>query len=157
MNPLWTRLLPQPIDNTYRGAKLALRLYGVIVLSKFFMSLNCIVNGRYVMTRADGIPLDSFTPQGAQTALGLIAIWGLAHLTICLLCILAFVRYRAMVPLMFALLLVEHLSRRVLLYFEPLARVGTSPGFVVNLVLLVLMAAGLVLSLRGRSGGRAHA
>ena len=142
------QLLPERIDNTYRGSKVALWLFVLLVLGKIAMSLNVIFNGRLVAITADGIPLDTFTPAAAQTAVALFAIWGSAHLTICLLCILVLARYRAMVPLMFALLLLEHLGRKLVLYFVPLVRIGTPPGFVINLVLLGVMIVGLLLSLR---------
>jgi hypothetical protein len=71
---------------------------------------------------------------------------------ICLLCILVLVRYRSMVPLMLALLLLEHLSRKLILQFLPIVRTGTPPGFLINFMLLALMIAGLALSLlRSRS------
>ena len=86
----------------------------------------------------------------------LFAIWGLAQLVICLLCILVVVRYRSMIPFMFALLLLEHLSRKLILHFLPLAKTGTSPGFAVDLVLLALMIVGLALSLRSQDNLRAQ-
>jgi MYXO-CTERM domain-containing protein len=52
---------------------------------------------------------------------------------------------------MFALLLLEHVGRRLVLYLMPIARTGTPPGYYVNLVLLAVMLLGLALSLRRRS------
>jgi hypothetical protein len=66
---------------------------------------------------------------------------------ICLLSILVLVRYRSIVPLMLALLLLEHLSRKLILQFLPIVRTGTPPGFFVNLLLLAVMMVGLALSL----------
>jgi hypothetical protein len=151
---LTNRLLPQRVDNTYRGYKLALWLFGAVVLMKLAMSLNSIFNGYVVASSADGIPLDTFPPAAAQTVVALFAIWGLAHLMICLLCILVLVRYRSMVPLMLALLLLEHLSRKLILQFLPIVRTGTPPGFFINVILLALMIVGLALSLRSQSNFR---
>jgi hypothetical protein len=151
---LTNRLLPQRVDNTYRGYKLALWLFGAVVLMKLAMSLNSIFNGYVVASSADGIPLDTFPPAAAQTVVALFAIWGLAHLMICLLCILVLVRYRSMVPLMLALLLLEHLSRKLILQFLPIVRTGTPPGFFINVILLALMIVGLALSLRSQSNLR---
>lgn len=142
------RLLPRHVDNTYHGYKLALWLFAVVVFMKVTIGLNTIFNGRLVASGADGIPLDTFTPAGAQAVVSLFAAWGLAQLIICLLCILVLARYRALMPFMFALLLLEHLSRRLIFQVMPIARTGTPPGFVVNLVLLALMIVGLALSLR---------
>lgn len=149
---MFKRLLPRHIDNTYHGHKLALWLFALIVLMKSAVSINSIFNGYSVAVSADGIPLDTFTPAGAQAVVAAFAAWGLAQLTICLLCLLVMARYRAMVPFMFALLLLEHLGRRLIFWVMPIVRTGTPPGFYVNLVLAVLMAVGLALSLRSRGG-----
>jgi hypothetical protein len=61
--------------------------------------------------------------------------------------LLVLVRYRALVPFMFALLLLEHLCRRVIFWVLPIASTGTAPGFFVNLAFVVVMGVGLALSL----------
>ena len=148
------QLIPRPLDNAYHGHRLALWLFGLVLVMKIGMSLGSIFNGAVVASSADGLPLDAFTPAGAQTVVSLVALLGLAHLMPCLLGMLALVRYRALVPLLFALLLLEHLGRKVVLHFLPIARVGTPPGGGVNLVLLSLLTVGLALSLWGRSQPR---
>lgn len=151
------RILPRHADNTYRGFRLALWLFALLVLMKLAMSVNSIFNGRGVATSADGIPLDTFTPAGAQAVVSLFASWGLAHLTIGLLCIVVLIRYRALVPLMFALVLLEHLSRRLISYYMPIARTGSPPAPIVNVVLFTLEIAGLALSLGGPAKPRTGA
>ncbi|HSK43111.1 MAG TPA: hypothetical protein VLA83_04400 [Candidatus Binatia bacterium] len=147
---MFNQLFPQRIDNTYPGHKLALWLFGLIVLIKTAMGVNSIFFGHKIATSADGIPLDTFPLAAAGTIIAMFAIWGLAHLMICLLCVLVLFRYRAMVPLMFAFLLLEHLSRKLVLYFIPIARSGTPPGTYVNLTLVAVMVLGLALSLSGK-------
>lgn len=152
---MFGRFLPQRIDNAYRGHKLALWLFAVVVFMKTSIGLGTIFNGHNVAITADGIPLDAFTPAGAQAFVSVFALWGLAQVTIGLLCILALVRYRAMVPLMFSLLLLEHLSRKLILFVMPIERAGTAPGFFINLALVALMVVGLVLSLWNRVNSQA--
>ena len=141
------RLFPRHADNTYRGSKIALWLFGLVVLLKLVIALNALFNGHQVASSADGIPLDTYTPAGAQAVVSLFASLGLAHLFFCLVCVLVLVRYRALVPCMFALLLVEQLSRKLIQQFLPIVRTGSPPGFIVTLVLTALMAVGLALSL----------
>ncbi len=147
---MFNQLLPRRIDNTYRGYKLALWLFGLVVFMKVAMSLNSIFNGYLVASSADGIPLDTFTPAAARTVVSLFALLGLSNFVICLLCILVLIRYRSMIPFMFALLLLEYLSRKLILQFLPIVRTGTPPGFYVNFILLALMIVGLALSLRSQ-------
>lgn len=141
------RLLPRPIDNTYHGYKLALWLFALLVLMKTGIGLNSIFNGYFVASVADGIPLETFPSAAAGAVVSLFAIWGLAQFVICLLCLLALVRYRSLIPFMFALLLLEHLSRRLILYLMPIVRTGTPRGLYINLGLIALMIVGLALSL----------
>jgi hypothetical protein len=148
---MFNDLLPRSIDNTYRGHKLALWLFGLLVFMKAAMSLNSIFNGALVASSADGLPLDTYPPAAARTIVFMFAAWGLSQFMICLLGILALVRYRGMIPLMFALLLLEHLSRRLILQFQPVIKTGTPPASAINLGLLALMIVGLALSLWRRS------
>ena len=140
-------LLPPRIDNTFRGHKLALVLFGVLVALKVVMSLNSIINGYSVATSADGIPLSTFSAPAARSYLVLFALFGLSQFMPCLLCLLVLVRYRALVPLMFALFFIEFVGRRLIFQFMPLERAATSVPGIINLVLVGLILVGLVLSL----------
>ena len=148
---MFNRLLPRRIDNTYRGRKLALWLFSLIVAVKFIQSLMVTIAGDAVVRSADGIPLDTFTPAGAQTVLGLWAQMGLYRLIIYLLCVLVLVRYRRAIPFMFALLVFQYLVGQLIFQFVPIVRVGAPLGPVINLVLFVLMIVGLALSLWSRN------
>jgi hypothetical protein len=151
VTPMLSRILPPRIDNAYRGHPLALWLFVPVVLFKTAIALGTIFNGRRAAQSADGIPLDSFGAAGAEAFLALFAIWGLSQLVFSVLGILALTRYRAMIPLVFVLLLLEHLARKWILLVKPIARTGAPPGIYINLGLLVVMILGLVLSLRRRA------
>jgi hypothetical protein len=71
------RLIPRTIDNTYGGRKAALWMLGFLVLVKGAMGANSILNGYGVATKADGIPLDTFTPAGAHAVVTFLALGGL--------------------------------------------------------------------------------
>ena len=70
------QLLPPRADNTYRGHRLALVLYGLLLLVKTAISLGSIFNGRTAAASADGIPIDTYTPAGAATVVSLFAMLG---------------------------------------------------------------------------------
>jgi len=145
---MFDQILPRRADNSYRGHTLALWLFGVLVFMRTSIGMGTIFNGRTAATSADGIPLDIFGPAGAQAFLSIFAAWGLAQATIGLLCIVVLVRYRALVPFMYALLLLEHLCRKLIFAVMPIDRTAGAPGYVINLALVGLMVVGLVLSLR---------
>lgn len=141
------QILPSSIDNTYRGHKLAFLPFGLLVLLKLTVGLNSIFRGYLVMTTADGIPLDTFPAAATQSLISLWALLGLSHVVMALLCLLVAIRYRSMIPFMFALLLVQQLAGRLIAHYLPLVTTGKPPGFIVNLTLLGLMVVGLGLSL----------
>jgi hypothetical protein len=141
------QFLPGQIDNDYRGNQGALWIFGALLLMKLAMSFNTIFNGYSVATTADGVPLDSFPRAAAREVVLLVALWGLAHLMLTIIGVLALVRYRSMIPFLFALLLFEMLSRKAIHQFLPTVTVGNPPASIVNFVLLSLTVAGLALSL----------
>ena len=145
-------LLPRRADNEYRGRKVALWIFGLVVFAKLAMGLNATFNGRSVASTADGIPLDTYTPAGAQAFVSVFALLGVAHVVLGLLCVLVLVRYRALVPMMFAFLLLEHLGKRLVVRMLPIERIGAPPASVINLALFTLMVVGLALSLWGAAG-----
>jgi hypothetical protein len=92
------RIFPRQFDNNYRGHKLALWLFGILVLMQLGISLSSIFDTYNVVRSADGIPLDTFTSTGAQTVVSITALLGLSKLLFVSLGVLALIRYRAMIP-----------------------------------------------------------
>jgi hypothetical protein len=146
-------LLPQPADNAYRGHPGALWLFGLLVAAKLAIAVNTMFRGSTVAQTADGIPLDTFAPDAAQTVVSLFGLLGVLTFTLCVLCVVVLVRYRSLIPFMFVVLLFEYGARKLFLQAMPIPRTGAEPGLVINLVLVGLMLIGLVLSLMKRSAG----
>ncbi|MGI8618355.1 MAG: hypothetical protein ACR2L6_04600 [Gemmatimonadaceae bacterium] len=146
------RILPERIDNDYRGHKLALWFLGLVLLVRIAIALGSIFNGYGAASGPDGIPLASFPPAASQTIVSLFALIGISRLMLAAFAVLALIRYRALVPLMFLLLLLEQAGRQVALYYLPVPRVGEPPVSVINIVPLGLMIVGFVLSLMNRAG-----
>ena len=146
-------LLPRAVDNTYRGHRVALWLFGLVVAVRMLQSLVVIFNGYSTAINADGLPLDTYPPAAAQTAVALFAQASLWRLTVCAVCALVLACYRSAVPLMFVVLILNFLAAQLIFWFVPLVRTGTPPGPYVNLTLFALTVIGLALSLRRRSIG----
>ncbi len=104
------------------------------------------------MKGADGVPLDKFPADAARTIVAMFALTSLYRLILCLLGAIALIRYRSIVALMLAVLIIEYLAQQLIFHFIPLASVGSPLGPTVNLVLFLICAVGLALSLWKRRG-----
>jgi hypothetical protein len=144
------RFLPRCIDNQYRGQKLALWFFWVVVIMRGLQGFSLIVGGPSIVRDADGIPLETFPIAASQSIVAVFVISGLSRLVLSLLCVLVFVRYRSAIALMFTVLALDQLGKELLLHFYPLFRLGNPIGPTVNLVLLFLTVIGLVLSIWGK-------
>jgi len=60
---MFNQLLPPRIDNVYRGHRLALWLFAVVVAVRIAQGLLVIFGGASIARSADGIPLETFTPR----------------------------------------------------------------------------------------------
>ncbi len=149
---MFDKLLPQPIDNRYSGSKIALWLFGLIVLVHILQSVMIIVNGHSIAQSADGIPLETYPAAATQTIVAIFAVSSLRRLIISLICAVVLFRYRSAVPLMFVVLGLSYLGGQVIFQFIPIVRVGTPPGIVINLIMFGLTIVGLALSLWRRRG-----
>jgi hypothetical protein len=149
------RLFPRQADNRFEGLRPALWLLGLLIFLKLAMSLNSILNTESVAAGADGIPLASYGPAAAREVLLLFALMALGHLAITLIALAALIRWRALVPFIYLVLLGEQLARRTIAqsYAAPGARL-TDVAWYVNYGLLALLVIGLALSLVPARGER---
>lgn len=138
-------LFPRVADNRYPGRRIGLWLFALMLL-KIPMGLNVMFNAPEVARSADGIPVDSFGAQAATAFFFVFAAWELGQLVLGLTSLVVLLRYRSLVPLTFAALLIEQLGRMLLRDYWPIDRVG-APGAAINVALSAIMVAGLVLSL----------
>jgi len=148
---MFARLFPRQFDNGYRGHWLGLILFGLLLVLDAAIGTNSILNTYSVATGADGIPLDSFSPSAAREVMLEFALLGMWRLLLVLLGLVALIRYRAMIPFLFLLLLVQQLAGRVVHALHPTGGDFTAKGTIVVWVMLGVIAAGFVLSLIGKS------
>jgi hypothetical protein len=154
------RIFPKLVDNTYRGHRLAIWLFALVVLMELSMGTNSIVNTRMVAMSADGIPLDQYGAGGADAVIAIFAIAGLFRVLLALQGVLVLLRYRAMIPLMYLVLLVLHLGSKALLLLHPIAKSGVATaqlGSAFILAFLAMLLIGFVLSILNKSNSRGPA
>jgi hypothetical protein len=140
-------LFPRVIDNRFRGQWLGYWLLAPVLILKLGIAVASIVAPGNA-NRADAIDVSAFSAAALRDQAMSTALLGLLHLCIGLFCVMAMIRYRAMVPLIYLWLVIEFLGRRVVLGLYPIERApGASSGSIVNLVLLSMLVVGLALSL----------
>jgi len=140
-------LLPRNLNNEYRGYRIALWIFGLIIAVRALQSLMIIFNGPATIAGADGIPLDTYPAGAAQTVLGIFAQNSLWRLIFSLMGVVALIRYRTAIPLMFTVMIITFAGAQALSLYVPLARTGSAPGLIVNRVMVGLMIVGLALSM----------
>lgn len=153
-----TRLLPKQIDNDYRGHILALWFFVLLVLTKFLQGANVagflgMGNSRQVLEGVDKVPIGAFPAEAASQLIFLFAAWGLGVFILGLLGIVVLLRYRAMIPLMYLLLLIEQVGRKVLSTIHlgrPFVSFEASPANFINWGFLLVTVVGFLLSLSHR-------
>lgn len=143
------RLLPARIDNRYRGHVLALWLFVPVALQRVALGLTHLLRADGGAQTISTIPLDTYPPSAAQNVIALFARMGLEQLLFGLLCLLVLLRYRALIPLMYLLIVAHYLASRVVGQMKPLVLAGTSGARTPALVIAILCVLGLALSLAG--------
>jgi hypothetical protein len=87
----------------------------------------------------------------------LFAITALAQLALALVALAALVRWRALVPFAYLMLISEHLARRFIVQTYAVPRTESTPvGVYVNFALLAVLGLGLALSLLPSRSGRSR-
>jgi hypothetical protein len=142
------RLFPRQVDNRFDGQRLALWLLALLIGLKLTVSLNSILNTASVAEGADGFPLASYGADGARAVLMLFAVGAVANLAAALFGLAVLVRWRAMVPFVYLLSLLEQGGRRLVVQSYAIERSqGMSGAAAINLAIFALLLAGLALSL----------
>jgi len=139
MKTIIKHIFPKTLNNDYKGYKIAIYVF-------FALTALTLWRSQHHLFAADGgaqsiatIPLDTFTTSGAAAVIGVFGLWGLSQLIIGMIYLIVSLRYRAMIPLMYLLMFVEYFVRTV--YFplaKPIPTVGTAPGAIGNLPLMII-------------------
>ena len=151
------RIFPKQVDNNYRGHWLAPWILGLVLAGRFAVGINGSVNTRFVAISADAIPLDSYGASAAETVIALFALTAMMNLVLGFLGFAVLIRWRAMIPFTYLLMLFQSVAARLILYLHPIARSSASAmpaGSVFLLGLLGLTVIGFVLSLVRKPAGR---
>ena len=144
---LLATLLPAHADNTLRGGKLPAAVFAVLAVISTVRSCIHILAPDGGAGSIAGMDLSVAGASGIVFAFGL---WGSAQLIYALIQLGVVIRYRALVPAMYVLLILETLLRMLVGHLKPVSFAHTPPGALGNYVLLPLSLLMLALCLNRR-------
>lgn len=150
------KIFPKQFSNEYDGHWTALVLLWIITGFKAIMAYNTAINTRYGAINADGIPVDSYPPEAAAQVLSIFSKLGNLHFILVALGLMALIRYRSMVPLIYLILIYEYLARRLQTTIwegAPFLQLASSTAGAIVQSLFLAMLVGFALSLWSRGTG----
>jgi hypothetical protein len=144
---MFDRILPRSFDNRFQGHVVGLWLFAPIVCMKILISLALILFQDGGVQSLSTNPLNSFVEDSSEIIIGLFEHMGVAQLLFATLCLIVMLRYRAMIPLMYSLMLLDHFAKNWISVVEPIAMTGVYGAAVAAQILLIITVFGFVLSL----------
>jgi len=144
MKELWETFLPAKADNTIRGIKLP--FYGFILIA-VIGTVRSFIHVLSPDGGAGSIAGMDLSGSGASGIIFTFAQWGGTQLIYALIQWLVVLRYRSLVPLMWAVQFLETLLRVVDGHIKPVTFAHTPPGAIQNYIYLPLALLMLSLAL----------
>lgn len=143
-----SNLFPRQITNEFSGLRIALWGFYLFTAITLWRSQHHIFSADGGAQSIATIPLDKYPDSAASTIIGIFALWGLSQLIVGLIYLIAAIRYRSLIPMLYLLSLFEYLMRATYIpAYKSIETAGTAPGAVGNLPLIIFSFIMLVLSL----------
>ena len=141
-------LFPSLIDNEYKGKKIPLFFFYLLIPVTIIRSLVHIFKADGGAQSIANIPLHLYSEQASDTIVHLFSEWGLSQLLFGLLYICVLFKYKSLIPLMYLFLVLEYSTRLLLAFYKPVVLEGYAPGGIANYFLVPLFVVLFILSLK---------
>ena len=141
-------LFPSLIDNEYKGKKIPLFFFYLLIPVTIIRSLVHIFKADGGAQSIANIPLHLYSEQASDTIVHLFSEWGLSQLLFGVLYIVVLMKYKSLIPLMYLFLVLEYLTRLLLAFYKPFVLEGYAPGGIANYFLVPLFVVMFILSLK---------
>ncbi len=141
------RIFPATLDNHFPGHKIALWVFYVLTAITLWRSQHHLFAPDGGAETIASIPLSRWPDDAAGTVVGIFALWGVSQLVIAIIWTVAALRYRAMIPLLYLLFILEYAGRLWVGAHKPIETVTTAPGSAINLPFIILGIVMLGLSI----------
>jgi hypothetical protein len=141
-------LFPNIIDNEYKGKKIPLYFFYLIIAFTIIRSLIHIFKADGGAQSIANIPLHLYSEEASNSIVHLFSEWGLSQLLLGLLYIVVLIKYKSLIPLMYLLLLIEYSTRLLIAFYKPIVLEGYAPGGIANYFLVPLFVILFIFSLK---------
>lgn len=142
--------LPKTVDNTFRGMPVAkYTFYCIAVLTAVRSLLHIFLPDGGAQSIAT-MPLATYGQAAADTVVYMFGVWGVSQLLMGIFYWVVALRYKSLIPLMYAFVAAEYAARIAIGHMHPVALAGIAPGEVGNYILLPLAAVMILLSITYR-------
>ena len=121
------------LDNQFPGHNIALYVFYALTALTLWRSQHHLFGHDGGAQSIASIPLDTYSSNAVDIAIGIFALWGLSQLIIGLVYLLASIRYRSLIPLLYLLFTLEY-AMRLVGANKTIETAGTAPGSVINLL-----------------------
>lgn len=148
MNKILNIIFPKIINNNFYSSKLALYVFYIITLITLWRSQHHLIAADGGAQSIATIPLDTFATIGSEAVISIFAFWELSQLIIGILYLIASIKYKSLIPLLYVLMFLEYLIRLIIDVFKPLPTIDTAPGQIGNYIFMAISSAMLVLILK---------
>ena len=141
------KLLPDIIDNRYRGRKLSQYAFLLLTAATVIRSLIHVFAPDGGAQSIATIPLGSYPADAAAAVILMFSLWGLSQLLMGFVYLAVYVKYKSLIPAMYVLLIFEYAMRIVVGQMKPIVTAGTAPGSIGNWIMVPVCVILLILSL----------
>jgi hypothetical protein len=146
-------VLPQKVTNEFKGNKIALYVFIVIVIMTLVRSCIHIFAPDGGAQSIAGFPLNTYTESARSMVILVFSLWGASQLLMGIVYLVVLIRYKSLITFMYFLILIEYLSRMLLGFFKPAISVHTIPGGVLDYIMIPLALFMLILIIRSNNTG----
>ena len=142
------RVFPKYFDNEYIGYKFSLWIFYALTALTLWRSQHHLFAPDGGAESIASIPLSTYAQAPTDTIVGVFSLWGLSQLIIGFIYLVACIRYKSMIPLLYLLAALEYLVRFTYVgTYKSIETAGTAPGSVLNLPFTVAFFALFFISI----------
>ena len=149
-------LLPPKLSNEYKGLKIAeYGLYPIFAIYIFRSLVHFLAenSGLVGIASIKELPiLNGLDPN--QLVYLFASLWGATQVSLTLILLILFIKYKNLIPLIYLICLLDHCFRLISGSLPPLAEdyyINTPPGVIANIPILIYFILMFYLSLKGKA------